>query len=191
MEREHHYNLVSIYNHIKNNLNWEIYYKPHPNELKDFPNDFENVNIIKEHTSYLEILKKSKYNIGLFTSVMYLPLLMGKNIVYIDQKTSGINKELDINNFKGHEFDFWKNILGFQNFEEFTNFITEDFILETLNRNENLEKNIFENLIHYSENLDFLNSKSKNENLLKYYDEFNDRHASKRIVDFFEKICLI
>lgn len=188
MENEHHYELISIYDNIKSNLNnWDIYYKPHPNELRDFPNDFKNINLIIDHDNYLNILKKSKYNIGLFTSVLYLPLILNKNIVYIDQNTSGISKELNLENFKGHEFNFWKNILNFKEFKEFSDFISEEFIYETLNRNKILEKNILENLIPYNKNLDFLNKISNNKNLLKYYDEFNDQKASKRIVDFLEK----
>ena len=36
-------------------------------------------------------------------------------------------------------------------------------------------------------NFDFLNKTSNNSDLLKYYDEFNDQHSSKRIVDYLEK----
>lgn len=188
MEREHHYELLSIYKHIKLNLKeWKIFYKLHPNELRDFPNDFIDIDLISDHNIYLDVLNKTKYNIGLFTSVMYLPLLMNKNIVYIDQNISGIDKELDINNFKGYEFDFWKNILGFKDFKEFYTFITKDFIDKTIKRNKNLEKIILQNLIPYDKNLNFLDITSNNKNLLKYYDEFNDRKSSKRIVDFLEK----
>lgn len=189
MENEHHYELISIYNHIKSNLkDLNIFYKPHPNELKDFPNDFKDINLILDHNLYLNLLKKSKYNIGLFTSVMYLPLLINKNIVYIDQNTSGVDKELNLDNFKGHEFNFWKNILGFKEFKEFSDFISKEFIDKTLDRNKKLEEIILNNLILYNKDLTFLNQTSNNKNLLKYYDEFNDQKASKRIVDFLEKL---
>lgn len=188
MENEHHYELLSIYNNIKLKLNdWDVYYKPHPNELKEFPDDFKDIKTILENNEYLNILQKSNYNIGLFTSVMYLPLLLNKNIVYIDQATSGINKELNLDNFKGYEFNFWKNILGFKEFSEFINFITEDFINKTLIRNKTLEKDILKDLILYNKNLDFINKTSNNKTLLKYYDEFNDQNSSKRIIDYLEK----
>lgn len=188
MENEHHLKLLSIYNDLNKLIDSKIYYKPHPNELKNFPNDFKDINLITSNEMYLDLLRKSKYNIGLFTSVMYLPLLLNKNIVYIDQSMSGVNEELNLNNFKGYEFDFWKNILGFKDFSDFSDFISNEFIENTIKRNDTLEKSIIDNLILYKEDLSFINKVSTNINLLKYYDEFNDNNASKRIVDFFETV---
>lgn len=188
MEREHHSKLLSIYRSIKHNFpEYEVYYKPHPNEVKEFPKDFYKENLIETQEEYLKLLKASKFNIGLFTSVMYLPLIMDKNIVYINQTTSGIDEELNINYFKGHEFEFWSKILDFKTFEEFEDFVSKDFILDTIKRNKNLEKSINTNLIEYSSDMEWINKTSNNSNLKHYYDEFNDQQASIRIIDYLIK----
>lgn len=188
MEREHHSKLLSIYRSIKHNFpEYEVYYKPHPNEVKEFPKDFYKEDLIETQEEYLKLLKASKFNIGLFTSVMYLPLIMDKNIVYINQTTSGIDEELNINYFKGHEFEFWSKILDFKTFEEFEDFVSKDFILDTIKRNKNLEKSINTNLIEYSSDMEWVNKTSNNSNLKHYYDEFNDQQASIRIIDYLIK----
>jgi hypothetical protein len=188
MEKEHHYKLFSIYRSIKHNFpEYEVYYKPHPNEVKEFPKDFYKEDLIKSQEEYLKLLKASKFNIGLFTSVMYLPLVMDKNIVYINQTTSGIDEELNINYFKGHEFEFWSKILDFKTFKEFEDFISKDFILDTIKRNKNLEKSINTNLIEYSSDMEWVNKKSNNSSLKHYYDKFNDQQASIRIIDYLIK----
>ena len=90
------FKLLEIYKNIKEKLpQFEIYYKPHPSEEKDF-NDLELINTINTQKEYLEVLSKTSFNIGIFGSVMYYPLLLGKNIVIIDFTLSGINDELDM-----------------------------------------------------------------------------------------------
>tara|TARA_Y100000361_G_scaffold109482_1_gene99408 strand:+ start:2193 stop:3311 length:1119 start_codon:yes stop_codon:yes gene_type:complete len=186
MEREHHYKLVEIYKNIIEKLpQFKVYYKPHPSEEKDF-NDFENINIIKNQTEFLDTLTKSSYNVGIFNSVMYYPLLMGKNIVAIDFNLSGINDELDIETFKGHEFNFWQRILNFKDFNEFKNFISTKYISDTKKRNQKFEDNLKRNLIFYDDFCTFINEKSNNSEVLKYFDEFNDKKASKRIINYIE-----
>lgn len=188
MEGEHHNTLQTIYRNMVSKLtDWEIYYKPHPNEQKEFPTDFHDMQIV-DHNNYESVLRRSKLNIGLFTSVMYLPMLLGKTIVYVDQQQSGADKELNIDNFQGHEFAFWKNILGFSTFEDFQSFISQEFIESTKHRNEKLELDVKSNLLQYDEELSFLGKKSNNTNLLRYYDDYNDGNASKRIVDFLQKL---
>jgi hypothetical protein len=184
MEREHHSKLLSVFRAIEHHFpEYEVYYKPHPNEIKEFPKDFYKVNLINTQEEYVKLLKSSKFNVGLFTSVMYLPLMLNKNIVYIDQTTSGIDDELNINNFKGHEFEFWSKILGFNTFEEFENFINKDFIINTIKRNKHLESIIKQNLIEYTPDMEWVNQTSDNSKLKQYYDEFNDQQASIRIVN--------
>ena len=88
MERELHPKLINIYRNLKNNYkDYKIYYKPHPNEIKEFPEileEKENINIIQgtftldnEHVkdpyrdNLNDIFKKSKYNVGIFSTWSY------------------------------------------------------------------------------------------------------------------------
>ena len=186
MEKEHHGKLLAVYSNIKNRTGnkGQVFYKPHPNELREFPDDFKNITLVTDEQEYLNLLPSVKYCIGLFTSVMYLPLLLGKNITYIDNLQSGVSEEVDLERFRGFEFDFWSRVLGFSSFEEFANFIDVSYIERTIKRNESLEVVIKENLLVYDEKLTFLGKESTNNNLIKYYDDFSDNKASKRIVDF-------
>lgn len=186
MEREHHTHLLSIYNKLIKLDNWIVYYKPHPSETKDFPNDFNNVNLLKTYDEYFDVLSKSLHNIGIFSSVMYFPLVLNKNIIYVDAKTSGIEDEWDIENYRGHEYNFWSRVLGFKTFKEFETFIGEDFIKIIKKRNQDLEKHINNNLVLYKDDLTFMESKSNNLEVLKYFGDFHDNKASKRIIDYIE-----
>jgi len=187
MEKEHHFKLLKIYNEVKNQYpKWEVYYKPHPNELINFPNDFKDVNLIYNYEEYFKILPKSNYNIGIFGSVMYFPLLLNKNIIYIDSKSSGVEEEENIENYKGHEFRFWSRILNFKTFEEFKDFIGLDFLNSSKKINEEVDKLVKENLECYKKDIKFTPSNKNNQNLLKIFDQFNDGKASKRIIDYIE-----
>ena len=195
MEREHHNTLLNIYKNLNKKLNgWEIYYKTHPSEIKDFPQDFNGVNILSTYEQYFEILPNTPHHIGMFGSVMYFPLVLDKNIIYIDAKTSGAEDELNIENYKGHEFEFWDRVFkneivgsgGFKNFEEFHNFIGEDFLQDMKKRNKSVEKNIGDWLTSYKEDCTFIEKQSDNLKALKYFDQFHDNKASERIINYIE-----
>ena len=186
MENEHHYKLIEIYNNIKLKFpKYKIYYKPHPSEQKDF-NDLQNIDILSNSQMFNEIVQKSSYNVGIFGSVMYYPLLLKKTIVNVDFNTSGINDELDIEKYKGHEFNFWKNILNFNTFQEFEDFISCNYIKKTFKRNNEFEEELKKNLVFYDKDCTFEYKESNNSEVLKYFDEFNDKKASKRIINYIE-----
>lgn len=192
MEIEHHSKILNIYNNLlKKYPKWGIFYKPHPNEFVDFKDDLNKIsNLIKSNDEFFPIVKKSKHNIGIFQAVMYIPLMLNKNIVAFKHSSIGINNELDLENFKegSHELSFWKRILPqhFTNFKEFKEFISMGFIDKTKIRNNKLEKKIKENLVFYDKEHTFMGTKSNNKTLLTYYDDFNDNNASRRIVNYIE-----
>jgi hypothetical protein len=186
LEKEHHTHILDIYKNLTKLEDWKIYYKPHPSEIKDFPNDFNNINLLRTYNEYFDVLSKSSYNIGIFSSVMYFPLVLNKKVVYIDAKTAGIEDELNIENYRGHEYDFWSEILGFKTFGEFKNFIGENFIKKIKKRNQDLERHINDNLVLYKKDFSFMGEKSNNKEVLKYFDEYNDNNASKRIINYIE-----
>ena len=174
----------------KNYPEWQVYYKPHPSEIKDFPKDFNNINVITDYKNFLSLVSKSTHNIGIFQAVMYIPLILNKNIVTLDHSFIGANDELDFSLFKegSHELNFWKNILPqyFTNFKEFKKFISIDFINKTLKRNKKLEQTISKNLVSYNKDHTFMDVRSNNSGVLTYYDDYNDNKASERIIDYLE-----
>jgi hypothetical protein len=187
MEREHHSKLLKIYKEVKNKYpQWVVYYKPHPNELIDFPNDFTNVKIVSSYEEYFKILPKSNYNIGMFGSVMYFPLFLNKNIICVDSKDSGLEEEENIENYRGHEFNFWSKILNFKDFDEFKNFIGLDFLKSTKEINKQIDKSLRDNLDFYKKDIIFKPTYKNNKKILKYFDEFNDKKASNRIINYLE-----
>lgn len=188
MEIEHHSKIITIYKDlIEKYPDWDIFYKPHPSEKKDFPEDFNNIRTIDNNKDFLEIVSKSTHNIGIFSSVMFYPLIMDKNIVIFNHSLIGVEDELNIENFKGHEFNFWKNILNFNSFKEFEEFISKEYIEKTLSRNQKLEKNISKNLVAYNKEHTFMYTKSNNKELLKYYTDYvSDNKSSKRIINYIE-----
>ena len=184
MEQEHHQKLLQVYQEIQNKLpEYLVYYKPHPNEEKEFSNDFAGINMLRDQSEYLTVLKTTKYNVGMFTSVMYNALLLDKNIVYINQEASGVSMELDLENFRGHEYTFWSGILGFKTFEEFASYIDRSYIENTIKRNKELETTILNNLLEYTSHMSWVGKTCNTETLKAYYDSFNDGSASERIVE--------
>ena len=187
MEIEHHNKILNIYKHIVNKYpNWEVYYKPHPTELTDFKNDFQNVKLIKDNNHFLEVVSKSKHNIGIFSSIMFYPLIMDKNVITLEHESVGISEELNIETFSGYKFNFWKGVLGFNTFQDFKDFIGEDFIKKIKKRNKELTDNINLNLVTYDKDCTFMNKLSNSEEVISYFDEFNDNKASERIINYIE-----
>lgn len=195
MEREHHNILLNIYKNLSKKLKgYEIYYKTHPSEIKDFPQDFKDINVLSTYEEYFKLLPSAYYHIGIFSSVMYFPLALGKNIIYVDAKTSGMQDELNIENYKGHEFEFWDRVFkneivgsgGFKDFNEFHNFIGDDFLKDMKKRNKSMEEHIEHNLVLYKEDCTFMEEKSNNLDVLKYFDQFHDNKASERIINYIE-----
>jgi len=186
LEKEHHDKIINVYHSIKSSFpTWEVYYKPHPTEIKDY-SDWENCDLILTQKEFFNILQKSSYNIGIFSSIMYYPLKLNKNIVAFNLEDIGVDEELNIDNFKGEEFNFWKNILNFNNFEDFKNFISTEYIINTKKRNKDFQNHFKKNLISYNKDNTFITNKSNNKDLLKYFDDFNDGKASQRIINYIE-----
>jgi len=188
-EEQLHNKILKIYTEVSSIFeDHQVYYKPHPDEFKEFKLELDDTRIIYDNDMFLNLLSKSKYNISIFTSILYLPLVLNKNIVYITQDDSGISDESILDNFKGREFDFWKNVLGFKNFDSFCSFIGDEFIKQTIDRNKKLEDSILKSLLVYTPDMKWFGQRSNNLDLLKYYDNFNDGNASKRITDVLENL---
>ena len=193
MVREHHGKILDIYVNLTNTYtDWDIYYKPHPSHLDmQMVADMKtpiNIKPISNYQDFLNILSKSTHNIGILSSVMYFPLIMGKNVVALKHSSVGIDDELNFEKYKGHEFNFWKNVLPqhFSTFDEFKSFISNEYVEKQIERNKKFEENISKNLVFYDKSHTFMNTRSNNTDALTYYDDYNDNRASIRIINYLE-----
>jgi len=192
--------IINKLDSIEKNLTdkFQIYYRPHPKEFEDFSSDFENnylkeyptVTVIHNEQDLPAIVKASDINIGIYSSVMFYALLLDKKIVYIDSDISGVSSDLNIESFKGHEYNFWAPIINVSSFEEFVDKIGVDFIEASKQRNTYLENKIQKCLIKYTDNFSWIenNILSNNKELLSFYDEFADFKASQRVVQLIKTI---
>jgi hypothetical protein len=179
---------------------YEIFYKPHPVEFNDFANDFtENfgklknipyINVIKDENLYQSIVKSSDINIGIFSSIMYYPLVLNKKTILFDMSNIGVEKGFDINSYEGKMYNFWAPIVKVNSFDEFKELIGEDFINLAIERKNILLEMLNTHLISYSDDFKWLDDSitSDNEEILKYFDNFNDFKASERIVNEIENL---
>lgn len=179
---------------------YEIFYKPHPIEFNDFRNDFtegfgglKNISYIKtiiDETLYQSIVKSSDINIGIFSSIMYYPLVLNKKTILFDMKNIGIEKGFDLNSYKDKMYNFWAPIVKVKSFDEFKELIGENFINKAIERKNLLIENINDNLIQYDNEFKWLdeNIMSNNQEILKYFDNFTDFKASERIVNEIENL---
>lgn len=197
-----HSEIIKSTHQIVNKLHqdYEIFYKPHPVEFNDFANDFtENfgklknipyINVIKDENLYQSIVKSSDINIGIFSSIMYYPLVLNKKTILFDISNIGVEKGFDINSYKGKMYDFWAPIVKVNSFDEFKELIGEDFINLAIERKNILLEMLNTYLIPYSDDFKWLDNSitSDNKKILKYFDNFNDFKASERIVNEIENL---
>ena len=170
-----------------------LFYKPHPKEFTDFPNDFSENNLtpspqfrlIKDENEMYSFAQLGDIHIGIITSIMYYPLYFNKPIYYINSDDSGVMFDMDLENFKGHEYNFWAPLMNVNSWGEFIDKIGEYRIKKFKNRYDlfmNKFKNIlkpYKNSVNLSQNFEY-----DNKTLLNFYDNFNDGNASKRIVNY-------
>ena len=171
----------------------QLFYKPHPKEFVDYSNDFKqgylvsspSFKVIDIESEMISFAKLSDIHIGILSSIMFYPLYFNKPIYYIDSSNSGVMDDLNFENFKGHEYNFWAPLINVSSWDEFISKIGEHRVKEFKDRY-NLFIDMFKNVLKpYEKNLDLNESFSyNNQNLLKFYDDFNDGNASKRVVDY-------
>ena len=197
-----HSKIIDSTTQIVNKLHndYEIFYKPHPVEFNDFTNEFtENfgklknipyITVIKDENIYQSIVKSSDINIGIFSSIMYYPLILNKKTVLFSMEDIGIEKGYDLKNYEGKMYNFWAPIVKVNSFGEFKELIGQDFINTSIERKNILLKILETNLISYDNNFNWLDESvnSNNQEILKYFDNFNDFKASERIVNEIENL---
>jgi hypothetical protein len=116
---------------------------------------------------------------------MYFPIYFNKSVFYIDVDDSGVMWDLDFENFKGNEYNFWAPIIQVNSFEQFEEKIGKQRI-EKFKERYGLFIDAFKNTLKPYKNSVNLSQKFEydNKTLLNFYDNFNDGNASKRIVNY-------
>jgi hypothetical protein len=170
-----------------------LFYKPHPKEFIDFPSDFTENNLtpspqfrlIRDENEMYSFSQLGDIHIGIITSVMYYPLYFNKSIYYIDSDDSGVMFDMDLENFKGHEYNFWAPLINVNSWNEFVDKIGEHRI-EKFKDRYHLFMNKFKNTLKPYESIVNLNQSFEYDNntLLELYDEFNDGNASERVANY-------
>jgi hypothetical protein len=188
-------NIINISKEIENKYDssHHLFYKPHPKEFVDFPNDFTENNLIPSPQFRLIHDEKEMYtfaqlgdiHIGIITSIMYYPLYFNKTIYYINSDNSGVLFDMDLENFKGNEYNFWAPLINVNSWDEFINKIGEQKVEKFKDRYYSFI-NKFKNILKPYKNIVDLNQKFEYDNtmLLELYDEFNDGKASQRIANY-------
>lgn len=169
-----------------------LFYKPHPKEFIDFSYDFldntlvscPSFKLIETDDDLYSFAKLGDIHIGIISSILYFPIYFNKSIFYINSEDSGVMFDLDFNNFKGDEYNFWAPIIRVNNFSQFEEKVGVSRLDEFKTRY-NLLMNTFKHtLTAYNCDLDITAEfEYDNKILLKFYDNFNDGNASKRVID--------
>ena len=170
-----------------------LFYKPHPKEFIDFAYDFSNgqlvsspsFKIIETEDELHSFAKLGDIHVGILASIMYFPLYFNKSVFYVDADDSGVMWDLDFENFKGNEYNFWAPIIKVNSFEQFEEKVGKQRV-EDFKERYNLFINTFKNALKpYKDSVNLTQDfKYDNTSLLKFYDEFNDGKSSQRIVDY-------
>lgn len=180
MEKEAQTRVKNILRQL-NKCQDKVYYRPHPGEtINEFP--YENIELIQDPELVPQIAANTKLHLANISISAYYAAMFKKQFVSIDEYI-GRSNDLDIEFFKTTEYDFWAPIIGVNSWQQFVDKIGLGRI-QTLHQRYNLLKS---NVVHYSDELD-LTQVTRAVLDSKYFDEFSDNLASKRIVDYIKSI---
>ena len=185
LQNKYRYKLFEEFKKFKlQHPEYQYFVKPYPGEPFDplfkkeyFPQFFiEGVTPILEEPHIWGMYNICDIHIGSFSSVMYTSFYLNKEI-YEFSKEIGARENLwdnkDIINSKGgHEenLNMWLRVFNI-NVEDFKKLTAKKDILPKLKNNKEVWDKL-DNLLYYKQDI------------LKMYDEFNDKQASKRIINY-------
>ncbi len=182
MEKESKLKVYDILKKLKE-TNLKIYYRPHPGELLANPNlKFDNIEIVYDESDVPSVASKTDYHIGNIGASAYFSFLFDKTFIALDESNGRLD-DLDINFFKGSEYDFWAPLINVDSWDKFVNKIGIDRIEKLKNRYEELKKDI----LFYDDEFKFLERKNSPISG-KFFDDYNDKKTSTRIVDYLENL---
>ena len=185
LQNKYRYKLFEKFKEFKlKHPEYQYFIKPYPGEPFDplfcneyFPNFFmEGVTPILEESHIWGMYNICDIHVGSFGSVMYSSFYLDKEI-YEYSKELGAHNNLESNldilqGSSGHEdkIEMWLNTFNI-NLDEFKQLTHPDKMKSILKNNKEIWSKL-SNLVYYKEDI------------LKMYDEFNDKNASKRIVNY-------
>lgn len=180
MEKEAQVRMQSLLTHF-DSLSEKIYYRPHPGEsIIDFP--YKNIELILDPLLVPQIAANTKTHLANISISSYYATVFNKQFISIDEFL-GRNDDLELDFFKGAEYNFWAPIIKVSSWEQFVDKIGLDRIQILQHRYELLKKQV-ENY-HIAMNLPITGQSKFQSNL---FDEFSDKCASKRIVEYIKNI---
>tara|TARA_Y100000004_G_C8736357_1_gene336400 strand:- start:53 stop:649 length:597 start_codon:yes stop_codon:yes gene_type:complete len=186
-------NILSEVRYIKNNLSndFEILYRPHPQEFNKYKEDFypkfciDDIKVIDNDLDVKSIAYLSDFHLSMFQGVTHYSLMFDKKVI-IPRDNFGVKTEMDIDIFKEKEFEFWSGVFNIKSWDEFKKIIDLDLLEQFIIRYDKWWNDISNSLDIYDRNLNWTLDNKPSENnskLLKYFDDFNDQKASVRLVD--------
>jgi hypothetical protein len=165
--------------YIKQNPQYQYFIKPYPGEPfeQKYYNDYHPEFKIKGVTPILEeshiwsMFNICDIHIGCIMSILHASLLLNKTIIDFSEKINISDKVLDVNRIMGDKGigledspELWMRSFN----------MTKQEVLDLLNPK----------LLN---NIKLKNKEIKKDNLLNLFDDFNDKQASKRIIDYILK----
>lgn len=182
---------------------YQIFYKPNPQEPFNplFSHQFnpffiEGVKVIYDDFDINPISKICNIHIGSISSIYNYAFYFNKklvsidNICRVDKHTNNYNNYLnETKNGVEDSAKFWMGVFGLKTHKELENLIELNRLEKFNETNKLVIKMVKDNLHTFDYEYKFLEEEKKDyKNIIKIFDEFNDKKASKRIIDFLEKV---
>jgi len=182
---------------------YQIFYKCYPGEPHNelFKHQFNpfvvpGVEVIYDNLDINTMAKLCDIHIGAVTSVYNYGFYFDKKIVNLNS-ICDIQKYMnDMGRYENETKDgiedsakFWMNIHKLNTIDEFKKFVDMDR-LEIFKESNELVMNMAKSYINdYDLDYKFLTDNTKErQNFIKLFDEFNDRKASERIINYLEEV---
>ena len=183
---------------------YQIFYKPNPQETINplFRDQFnpkflvDGVEVINDDEDIIAMSDICDIHIGAITSIYNYGFYFNKQIVnlnsickigtymndfkrYVDENREGVEDSAS----------FWMGVFEIKTIEEFKNFIEMDRLEIFDKTNKYVTDLASKHISDYDMNYEFLDDEDKNyKEFIKLFDEYNDKNASKRIIDYLEKL---
>lgn len=178
---------------VKDNPQYQFFIKPYPGEpfepqfrVQYHPQFFiEGVTPILDETHIWGMFNICDIHMGAFSSIFHPSFLLNKKVVDLSREIGMRDRALDTTRILNSEgvgvednADLWMRTFNFKNVSELQDFISDD-VINNISKNNDEVWNIVNNFVYLNNNRDY------NE-ILSYFDDFNDMNACSRIVNYME-----
>jgi len=178
---------------VKDNPQYQFFIKPYPGEPFELqfrgqyhPQFFiEGVTPILDETHIWGMFNICDIHMGAFSSIFHPSFLLNKKVVDLSREIGMRDRVLDTTRILNSEgigvedkADLWMRTFNFKDVSELRDFISGD-VINNISKNNDEVWNIVNNFVYLNNNRDY------NE-ILSYFDDFNDMSACSRIVNYME-----